>query len=312
MTNKIEKLTPEQEARLPEFRDKWLAHGLSTQPANRPMAEEGIRKAYLAGGLTPPDTIVWAESPVAALKEIAKAEFAEQGKTKYTDKELWNQAKQYIQSACFGQHEAAWLAFYDFMSYLGVSGPEKLEGLMLIAQSAGWWWAFEGIAFVSERPNFMARDAENRLHFETGPALSFPDGWSIWAWHGTRVPQWVIEDPSIKNINKEQNVEIRRCAIENLGWDRYVELAGLKLSEPMDDPGNPGQQLQLSQPMDIFGSRRDQLVRVLVCRNGTLERNGERRQFGLTVPAELTDPVQAAAWSYGWNVDTYKKLQRRT
>lgn len=64
----ITELTPEQEARLPEFRDKWIKIGLSTEPANRPEAERGIRLAYECGGLKPPKEIVSCDSPFDMVK----------------------------------------------------------------------------------------------------------------------------------------------------------------------------------------------------------------------------------------------------
>jgi len=192
-----------------------------------------------------------------------------------------------------------------------VPGAERIEGLTEVAKSAGWWWPFKGAVILTERPTLLHRDAENRLHSEDGPALSYPDGWSIWAWHGVRVPQWAIEGPTAELIHAERNVEIRRCAIEKMGWDVYVVEAGLELSPPVADPGNPGQQLRLSQPLDLFGDR-DALVRVLLCTNGTVERDGHRRSFGLTVPATIRTPIAAAAWGYDLTEKQYAQLARRT
>lgn len=61
---KIEKLTPAQTARFPEFIDKWTQIGLSTEPANRPEAEAGIVAAYKVAGLCAPK-IVWCSSPLS-------------------------------------------------------------------------------------------------------------------------------------------------------------------------------------------------------------------------------------------------------
>ena len=69
----IEKLTPEQTARFPEFVDKWIKIGLSTEPADRPRAEAAIRLMYEAGGLLPPEKIVWFDSPMAMNIEFKKA-----------------------------------------------------------------------------------------------------------------------------------------------------------------------------------------------------------------------------------------------
>src|SRR6185437_8284887 len=62
---KIQKLTAEQEALLPIVRDEWLAHGLSTKPANRAEAEAGVAAAYRAAGLQSPQFIIWLGSPWA-------------------------------------------------------------------------------------------------------------------------------------------------------------------------------------------------------------------------------------------------------
>ena len=45
---RLSSLTPDQEARLPAIRDKWIAIGLSTAPADRVRAEAGISDAEIA------------------------------------------------------------------------------------------------------------------------------------------------------------------------------------------------------------------------------------------------------------------------
>src|SRR5262249_20294746 len=112
-----------------------------------------------------------------------------------------------------------------------------------------------------------------------------------------RVPRWVIVAPSTEAITTEKNVEVRRCAIESLGWDRFIAEAGLVpvtaghgkdvTAACMPDPGNPGQHLVLYDvPERLWGSR----IRLLMCTNGTAERDGSRRRYGLTVPAHISDP----------------------
>ncbi len=59
----IEFLTPEKTARFPEFIKKWTDIGLSTEPADRPRAEDAIRQCYICAGLKPPAMIVWCSSP---------------------------------------------------------------------------------------------------------------------------------------------------------------------------------------------------------------------------------------------------------
>ena len=61
----IDTLTVEQEAMLAQVRDEWTAVGLSTEPANRPAAEEGVRQAYRRAGMEPPSVVIWLGSPYA-------------------------------------------------------------------------------------------------------------------------------------------------------------------------------------------------------------------------------------------------------
>jgi len=76
MTQKIVKLTPEQAALLPQVAAEWIATGLSTDPADRPAAEAGVREAYCAAGLEPPPFLIWVDSPYAGAfaQAIAEAE----------------------------------------------------------------------------------------------------------------------------------------------------------------------------------------------------------------------------------------------
>jgi hypothetical protein len=85
----ITSLTPQQQERLSHFREEWLRIGLSTEPADRPMAEAGVRLAYEAAGLMPPEIFIWLDSPrqgafAAAL--LSGAKFGPEVRDKVRDK----------------------------------------------------------------------------------------------------------------------------------------------------------------------------------------------------------------------------------
>jgi hypothetical protein len=65
-----------------------------------------------------------------------------------------------------------------------------------VDSSCGWWWAHHEFTVATERPCILTRDVQGRLHGETGPAISWPDGWCLHYWRGTRVPREWIENPS--------------------------------------------------------------------------------------------------------------------
>ena len=102
---------------------------------------------------------------------------------------------------------------------------------------------------------------------------------------------------------------MRRCAIEVLGWDVYIAQAGLALVATAPDPGNPGCTLRLYEMPPGPNGR---LSRLLLVVNGSVERDGNRRRYGLGVPADIDDPVAAAGWTYGLTGEQYARLVRRT
>jgi hypothetical protein len=51
---------------------------------------------------------------------------------------------------------------------------------------------------------------------------------------------------------------------------------------------------------------------VLLATNGSPERDGTRRRYGLPVPADMDTAVHAAAWTYGLDAVQYARLARRT
>ena len=53
------------------YLDRWAAVRMSCEQADRPSAEEGIRAAYEAAGLAPPDRIIWCGGPVDIAKRLA-------------------------------------------------------------------------------------------------------------------------------------------------------------------------------------------------------------------------------------------------
>ena len=79
---------------------------------------------------------------------------------------------------------------------------------------------------LSERHTTIHVDERGRLHCENGLACGYSDGWGIYAWHGVRVPEWIILQPeliTLELINKESNAEVRRAMVERYGLDRLKD-----------------------------------------------------------------------------------------
>jgi hypothetical protein len=184
--------------------------------------------------------------------------------------------------------------------------------MCVAVQQNAWWWPMRGAVVFTDRPIVLSRDNLGRLHNESGPAIAYADSYNSCWWHGTPVPPDLVNGPGwdTQRILTERNTEVRRCAIERFGWPNFVTAAGLRqVGDTLPDPGNAGAELSLYDvPVEIYDDR----IRVLVCRNGTPERDGDYRQFGLTVPAEIDDPVSAAAWTYDLDPVDYRQLVHRS
>lgn len=168
-------------------------------------------------------------------------------------------------------------------------------------------YAFESVAIVVEEPVTIRTDPAGRPHDAAQAAIAWADGAEVFAWHGTRVPQDLIEGRwTIHDALRQVNMEVRRSAIEWHGGVIALIRAGamVPIAKTEADPGNPGQVLTLydtSQP----GFR----GRYLHCVDATIARDGTRREYALRVPPDARSPVHAAAWAAGVPVTKYRRLQ---
>lgn len=288
---KIESLTEEQKAKMPEYVREWTAIGLSTEPADRPRAEKAVRLMYECGGLKPPRKIVWCGSPLALVRreglDDAKAEAGVAQGTRLSGDKPASTG-----SCVYGQHDAGWLSFYAFMrnELKLVEQTDKLAGLTELCKSAGWALPYENTCYVSERHSRVSRDNAGRLHNLDGAAVLYPDGWGVYAVRGVRVPkEWVTGratlDPMLA-LN-HPNIEQRAAAATLIGWDRVLdklhpEVVNVETSPEYDF----GKLLKVDLP-DEPG----QMFLQVLCATG--------RTMVLRVPPTMRTAREANAWTNG-------------
>jgi hypothetical protein len=209
-------------------------------------------------------------------------------------------------------YDAYWLGIYTCaLPAAPIAASERLDALALAVAEAGWWWPMRGAVVITDRPAVIRRDDQARLHAEDGPALAWADGHTLHAWHGLRVPQDLVvgDGWDTERILREENTEVRRAAIERRGWDRFVAEAGMRLVSSAPDPANHPHTLDLYDiPRQVYGEP----VRVVLMTNASPDRDGTRRRYGETVPAEIADPVSAQAWAWDIPRDEYALMERAT
>jgi hypothetical protein len=123
----------------------------------------------------------------------------------------------------YGQHDANWLAFYDYFKEVCglVEQTKNITGHWMIALSANWYLPHKNICWISERHNKLFINERGRLHCENGMALTYPDGWGIYALNGIQMkPEYVLtpaSELSPQTVLKEQSVDIRRELLRKIG-----------------------------------------------------------------------------------------------
>ena len=201
---------------------------------------------------------------------------------------------------------------------LSVSGDIEearlYRDLSTVYRHASYVQFLPDVVVLSENPITIRLDREGRCHNETGPALTFADGFVQYCWHGRPVPAEAILEPvDLGMIVRERNAEVRRCLIERMGWDTLVRVGHLEpVSPEVDDPGNPPHTLRLYEIPERLQQRKSRPARLLLCTNGTAEADGSFRRYGLLVHGRHTDPVAAVAELYGVSANTYRRMQART
>lgn len=245
------------------------------------------------------------------------------GRARWSREQIWGKDRERIEYWVYRQelamidrqHDAALLAELDLCRRLGMECDERLAGVMRVARSAGAWWPMRDAVVLTERPADLHRDSQGRTHSATGPAIRYPDGWSVHAWHGTRVPPSLIDGGgwTIEQIMSTSNSEVRRCAVERTaatrGWRHLIAQAGWpQVGQTVPDPGNAGQTLSLYRVEGVYREPKN----LLLMTNGTVDRDGTRREYGETVPTTVTDPIAAAAWQIGISPADYHRTVRRT
>jgi len=289
----IDKLTPEQEAQLEVYYERWLAIGMSTEPTDLEAAKEALILVYTAAKQEPPKEILHFTNPMAAA-EWEKAE---------------GLSSSGVGSVIYGNHDASWLGFYEYMHEVVGIDCSELEGLWKLARSCGWCWVYDDKAVITNRPKVLNVDNEGNMHCEDGHAISYGDGeFKLYFWHGVSVEEYIIERPeeiTLELITSERNAEVNRVMIDRYGAGKFMEESNAK---PIGDSFNESQLYELDMPDGTKLAR----VRAI---NSSPEPDGTFRIYWLKVPTDCSctqealarihpDPFRKRWQDYGPSIET--------
>ena len=198
-----------------------------------------------------------------------------------------------------------------YRDILGLQLPEhkKYEAWEQAAIHGGFRVMHEEFCIVSDFPERILVDDQNRPHCETGPSHRWRDGWSLYHWHGVRVPAHWIEDRanlSPQEVMQSANVEQRAAGVAIIGLPRLVEQLNRKIIDG-DPTTDIGALIELSLPGLPESGR---FLQAVCPRNGTIVEGIPRISEIDNKPIETA--IAAQAWRMGLAAKEFQHPLYRT
>ena len=318
MVKRVDVLTKEQAARMPEWRDKWIASGLSTEPMgpeDKAAVEASIRYMYRKANYPEPKVVCFLPSPFAlrlAFGIAGGAIYAHRHGFPNTsavrsavgsavdsavDSAVGSAVRSAVRSEdrflleCArhaGYNEwggnmwpwwASWATFFRDVCGLEIEVADALAAYEVAHSRGGFYSLNTDYAMVADRPRLMKRNAAGRLHAENGPAIEYRDGWNLFYWHGMQIPR-----------SHEWIISDRaKLTPDKIEAEPNAELRRMMLEVFGFESYLSARQAKVISADELHGQPRRLLeidvrgdkLRIIEVHNGSLEPDGTRRRFHL-------------------------------
>jgi hypothetical protein len=198
----------------------------------------------------------------------------------------------------------AYLSFFRDVAQLDLDIYEKWDHYATAAIHGGPRMMHRDFCIVSDRPEFIHRDEQNRPHCETGPFCRWRDGWALWYVHGVRVTQQIVEAPetlTLDQIRSEENTEVRRVMMERFTPERFLRESNATL---VCEDGW-GKLWSLPNAPDEANGLPLRMVEML---NSTPEPDGSVRTYFERVPPTARTPLEGLAWQADVSPAVYAEM----
>ena len=183
---------------------------------------------------------------------------------------------------------------------LGLRLPshEAYDAWERCAKNGGFRLVHEKFCMVSDFPERLKVDEQNRPHSADGPSHRWRDGWSLYYWHGVKVTEQIVMRPSTltaQQIANEPNTEVRRVMVERMTPAKYIKEAGAKLVH-QDKRGK----LWRAERKD------DSPLEMIEVIDSTPQPDGIAKTYFLRVKPGCKTATEAVAWSFGKTAKEWK------
>lgn len=216
MADETIEMTAGQKSILSECLENAKTEGLSTERADFDVSKDAINELIrIADRPTTNRGWEFVKSPKEAVDMLEGL-----GVTRSEAAQTW----------FWGSFDAHWVWYYEFYRRIGLElTPEEerwLEAMKTVVANSGWFWVFDKLAIVADRPTEIHLNEQGEPHAFQGPALSWPDKWGIYAIDNVRMPKWVCETEAermpAKRVLAIKNAEQRHRAIKKCGIEPLI------------------------------------------------------------------------------------------
>ena len=187
-----------------------------------------------------------------------------------------------------------WVSFFDFFTEIGVINHSDFKAFKNLLLSGIYdMIQLNGFCIVSNMPDAIQRDEQNRLHCENNSAIHFRDDYQLYYWHGVNViERWIKNPESVtkEEFINEKNAEKRRCLKEILGNERLIKLLDVEIIDKDVDSFN--------YPIKLFRTKtKDELIDDFIYFLNVIDPS-TTREYYLCVP-ECKNVWEAKSWTFG-------------
>lgn len=146
----------------------------------------------------------------------------------------------------------------------------------------------------------------NKLHRSNGPAVVTRLGGEEYYWKGVHIEKEMWDASATmtaEDVFKVENLELRRCLIEKIGYETFLKRSGDRL-KVLDRDSDTGAVLY---KVESPGDESIVVVRVL---DGTPVLNADgnmyTKEYFLRVPPAIESSKEAIAWTFRMTVEEYR------
>lgn len=209
----------------------------------------------------------------------------------------WSSA--YQGGAYWAGYESYLTAFRDILG-LRLKEHDKYKNWERAAIAAPFRVMHEKFCIVSDFPEILKIDEQNRPHCADGPSHRWRDGFELYHWRGVKIPdEWIRDKALTPQIALScSNIEQRRAACEMLGWDRIISELDAKIIDDDNDP-----EIGVLIEVNLPDSGKEKFLRVQC---------GTGRMFAIPVPPDMNTALQAQSWTWGIDTSKFNKPEIRT